>query len=176
MSEQATTIEPIVRTVTVDAPVDTCFRTFVERWAEWWPPEHHIGQDREITELHLEGKVGGRAYDIDTRGVECQWGTVIAFDPPKRLVIAWHIQPDFTTIDRDVDRSSEVEVTFTAAGDGRTEVRLVHGRLERHGAGAGSMHGSVGNDEGGWGFLIRRFADVAEGRPPRLLPAAPADV
>ena len=173
MSEQATTIEPIVRTISVNASVDTCFRTFVERWPDWWPPEHHIGQDREITELHLEGKVGGRAYDIDTTGDECQWGTVLAYEPPKRLVIAWHIQPDFTTINLDTQLSSEVEVTFTPAREGRTEVRLVHRHLERHGTNAESMHGSVGNDEGGWGFLIRRFADVAEGRPPRPLPVAP---
>ncbi len=173
MTDQLATIEPIVRTVTVQAPADACFRTFVDRWADWWPREHHIGQDREITELHLEGRIGGRAYDVDTNGTECQWGTVLAYEPPARLVIAWHIQPDFTTIDRDVNRSSEVEVTFTAVDDERTEVRLVHGHLGRHGEGASSMHGSVGNDDGGWGFLIRRFADVAEGRPPRPLSAAP---
>lgn len=176
MSEQATTIEPIIRTVTVNAPVETCFRTFVERWAEWWPPEHHIGQDREITELHLEAEVGGRVYDVDTSGVECRWGTVTGYEPPKRIAIAWHIQPDFTTIDLDMDRSSEVEVTFTAANDGQTVVRLVHGHLERHGSGAGSMQGSVGNEAGGWGYLIRRFADVAEGRPPRPSPVAATDV
>lgn len=174
MREQTTTIESIIRTVTVNAPIDTCFRTFVERWADWWPREHHIGQDREIIELHLEGKIGGRAYDVDATGTQCQWGTVVAYDPPSRLVVAWHIQPDFATINLDVDRSSEVEVTFTPVSEGRTEVRLVHGHLERHGSGAESMHRSVGNDEGGWGFLIRRFADVAEGRPPRPLPAASA--
>jgi uncharacterized protein YndB with AHSA1/START domain len=175
MTDQLATVEPIVRTITVHAPPDVCFRTFVDRWADWWPREHHIGQDREITELYLEGKTGGRAYDVDTNGTECQWGTVLAYEPPTRLVIAWHIQPDFTTIDRDVNRSSEVEVTFTPMGDDRTQVRLVHGQLERHGDGAGSMRDSVGNEEAGWGFLIHRFADVVEGRPPRRLPAAPHD-
>jgi uncharacterized protein YndB with AHSA1/START domain len=173
MTDQVATIEPIVRSVTVQATPAVCFHTFVDRWADWWPREHHIGQDREITELHLEGRVGGRAYDVDTNGMECQWGTVLAYEPPARLVIAWHIQPDFTTIDRDVNRSSEVEVTFSAVDDEHTQVRLVHGQLGRHGEGAGSMHDSVGNDHGGWGFLVHRFADVVEGRPPRPLPPAP---
>ena len=39
MTEQTTTIEPVVRSVTVSAPADTCFRTFVDRWADWWPSE-----------------------------------------------------------------------------------------------------------------------------------------
>ena len=172
MNEPTTTaIDPVVREVVVAAPIETCFRTFVDGFATWWPPEHHIGDDRTIAELVLEPFVGGRCYDVDTEGGECQWGTVLAIDPPARLVLAWHIQGDWT-IDLDPVRQSEVEVTFAAVDPTTTAVRLEHGRLERHGAGASGLQHGVSGD-GGWTLLIGRFADVVEGRPPRPLPSAP---
>ena len=118
-----TTLEPVVREVVVRAPVATCFRVFVDEFASWWPPEHHIGEDRTITAVAIEPFVGGRCYDLDTDGVDCQWGTVLGLDPPHGLVLAWHIQGDWT-IDLDPELQSEVEVTFveTAPASGQAEV------------------------------------------------------
>ena len=48
MNEPTTAIEPVVREVVVAAPIETCFRTFVDGFATWWPPEHHIGEDRTV--------------------------------------------------------------------------------------------------------------------------------
>jgi uncharacterized protein YndB with AHSA1/START domain len=171
MNEPTTTaIEPVVREVVVAAPVDTCYRTFVDGFATWWPPEHHIGDDRSITDLVLEPFVGGRCYDVDTDGVECQWGTVLAVEAPERFALAWHIQADWT-IDLDPQRQSEVEVSFLAVDDSTTRVRLAHHHLERHGPGAAGLRDGI-SGEGGWGLLIGRFADVTEGRPPRPLVAS----
>ena len=169
MNEPITAVEPVVHEVTVAAPVRTCFTTFVDGFATWWPPEHHIGEDRTITELHLEPFVGGRCYDVDTDGVECQWGTVLAHEPPNRFVMAWHIQGDWT-VDLDPQLQSEVEVTFIAVDDSTTQVRLEHRNLERHGSGAAGLRAGIGGD-GGWGFLLSRFGDVADGRPPRPVPS-----
>jgi uncharacterized protein YndB with AHSA1/START domain len=165
MNEPTTAIEPVVREVVVAAPIETCYRTFVDGFATWWPPEHHIGDDRTIAEFILEPFVGGRCYDVDTDGGDCQWGTVLVVDPPTRLVLAWHIQGDWT-IDLDPAHQSEVEVTFTAVDPTTTVVRLEHGCLERHGEGAIGLHSGV-SGEGGWTVLLGRFGDVAEGRPPR---------
>jgi uncharacterized protein YndB with AHSA1/START domain len=165
------TVPPVIREVVVAAPVDSCFTTFVEGFGTWWPPEHHIG-DRTVVDVLIEPVVGGRCYDVDTDGGQCHWGTVLAIEPPHRLVLAWHIQGDWT-IDHDPAHQSEIEVTFTALDARRTELRLEHAHLERHGDGAdGIRHGVEG--AGGWPFLVARFADVAEGRPPRPLPAAAA--
>jgi uncharacterized protein YndB with AHSA1/START domain len=165
------TVPPVVRELVVAAPLDTCFKTFVEGFGTWWPPEHHIG-DRTVVDFLIEPVVGGRCYDVDTDGAECHWGTVLAIEPPHRLVVAWHIQGDWT-IDHDPTRQSEVEVTFTPLDPGRTALRLEHGHLERHGDGADGIRHGVGGD-GGWTVLVARFADVAEGRPPRPLPTAAA--
>ena len=165
---ETTTIAPVVRTIEVGAPPATCFRVFVEEFDTWWPTEHHIGEDRTISEFRLEPFAGGRIYDVDTAGGECQWGTVLAIDPPSRLLFAWHIQGDWT-VDLDPAQQSEVEVTFSPLDDGRTLVRLAHDQLHRHGAGAAGLREGISGD-GGWGFLLTRAADVAEGRPPRPLP------
>ena len=156
-----TTITPVVRQIDVAAPVETCFTTFVERFDTWWPREHHLGEDRTVVSFHIDPQVGGPCYDVDTEGGECVWATVLVYEPPTRLVLAWHIQGDWTTVDGDLDNSSEVEVTFTPLEDGRTRVRLEHGRLERHGAGGENIASSVGAD-GGWGTLLGLFAAVAE--------------
>jgi len=156
-------IAPVVRERTVNASVDTCFRVFVDGFDSWWPPEHHLG-DRTIVRFAIEPFVGGRCYDVDTDGVECQWGTVLALDPPRRLVLAWHIQGDWT-VDLDPARQSEIEVTFVADGPERTVVRLEHGRLDRHTLPEGVGRGVSG--DGGWSFIVDRFLDRCEGREPR---------
>jgi uncharacterized protein YndB with AHSA1/START domain len=156
-----TTVAPVVRALVVNASPEVCFTTFVDRFDSWWPPEHHLGEDRTIVSFHIEPQVGGPCYDVDTEGGECVWGTVLAYEPPHRIVFAWHIQGDWSTVDPELDHSSEVEVTFSPTDDGRTAVRLEHGRLERHGDGAEGIASSVSAD-GGWGSLLQLFAVVAE--------------
>ena len=166
-----TATAPIVRSLVVAAPIETCFTLFVDGFGRWWPPEHHIGEDRTIAEFRLEPHVGGRCYDVDTDGGECQWGTVLAYEPPTRLVLASHIQGDWT-VDLDPARQSEVDIAFKARGPEQTEVRLEHRKLDRHGDGAEGLRHGVGGP-GGWDWILNRFLDAAEGRVPRPL-GAPA--
>lgn len=166
-STTATATTPVARERVVNAPIDTCFRVFVDEFASWWPPEHHIGDERTITTFQIEGFVGGRCFDVDTDGGTCQWGTVLEIDRPHRLVLAWHIQGDWT-IDLDPARQSEIEVAFDALDATTTRVRLVHDHLERHGAGAIGVRTGI-DSAAGWTVLIGRFGDVAEGLSPRPL-------
>ena len=159
-------IAPVVHERTVKAPVDTCFRVFVDGFGTWWPPEHHIGENREITAFTIEPFAGGRCFDTDTEGTECQWGTVLAYEPPAKLVLAWHIQGDWQ-IDLDPAKQSEVTITFTDSGDGTTAVRLEHARFEHHDLPEG-VAGPVAS-EGGWPYIVGRFVDRVEGREPRTL-------
>jgi uncharacterized protein YndB with AHSA1/START domain len=75
------TIPPLTGAVTVDAPVDQTFRTFTERFGSWWPAEYHIGQADMATAI-LEPRQGGRWYEQGTDGSECDWGRVLAWEPP----------------------------------------------------------------------------------------------
>jgi uncharacterized protein YndB with AHSA1/START domain len=169
MTQPTTTqIDPVVRDIVVHAPVDTCYRVFVDELTTWWPPEHHIGEDRTVAEFRVEPFVGGRCYDIDTDGGESHWGTVMAVEPPRRFAFAWHVQGDWT-LDLDPAHQSEVEVNFEAVDDTTTHVTLVHRHLERHIRGAANVAAGVASP-GGWSAGLARFGDVVEGRPPRPLP------
>jgi len=105
----------------------------------------------------IEPRVGGRWYGLLEDGSEAEWGDVLAWDPPRRLLLAWRIGANWAY---DPDLTTEVEVTFTPAGE-MTRVELEHRHLERMGEGAESARASFDSD-GGWGGLLKMFADLAE--------------
>ena len=98
-----TMTDTVVRkSVTVETPLDKAFRVFTEGIDRWWIRQHHIGA-AELEEVVLEGRPGGRWYERGVDGSECQWGHVLQWDPPHRLVLAWQIDgnwkydPDLVT-------------------------------------------------------------------------------
>jgi uncharacterized protein YndB with AHSA1/START domain len=151
-----------VRTeVVVDAPADRAFRLFTERFDRIKPREHNmLGVD--IAESVFEPRAGGRVYDRGVDGTECQWGRVLAFEPPDRILFSWDINPSWR-IETDLAKTSEVEVRFVADGPGRTRVELEHRHLDRHGDGWDGMRDGV-RAEQGWPLYLERFAAaVADG-------------
>jgi uncharacterized protein YndB with AHSA1/START domain len=144
--------------IVVDAPVERAFELFTAGIASWWPPEHHL-LEGELAEMVFEPRVGGHVIDRGADGSECRWARVLAYDPPGRFVISWDIDLRWR-IETDPDRTSEVEVRFTAEGPGRTRVELEHRNLERHGDGWEGMRDAVGSPEG-WNNGLTRFAAAA---------------
>jgi uncharacterized protein YndB with AHSA1/START domain len=157
MSTQAGTT--IRREIIVEAPVERAFRLFTERFDQIKPRDHNLlGVD--IAESVFEPRQGGRVYDRGVDGTECQWGRVLAYEPPDRLVFSWDIGPTWQ-LETDPARTSEVEVRFTAEGDGRTRVDLEHRHIERHGEGWEGVAASVGTDQG-WPLYLARFAAAVD--------------
>jgi uncharacterized protein YndB with AHSA1/START domain len=146
--------------IVVDAPIERAFRVFTEGINTWWPPEHHLLQE-ELAEMVFEPHVGGHIYDRGVDGSECRWARVLAYDPPVRVVFSWDINTKWE-LETDVDKTSEVEITFTAETPERTRVVLEHRNLERHGENWQSMRDAVGSD-GGWPVGLRAFAARAAG-------------
>jgi uncharacterized protein YndB with AHSA1/START domain len=85
---------------------------------------------------------------------------VLAWDPPRRLVIAWQITGQWQ-FEPDLARSSEVEIQFTPLADGSTRVDLEHRHLERHGTDAVQVRAGIDSPQG-WGALMEMFKAVAE--------------
>ena len=108
----------------------------------------------------FEPWAGGRAYDVGVDGSECTWARVLAFEPPDRLLLSWDVSLQWER-EPDPDKTSEVEVRFTAEAPDRTRVDLEHRKLDRHGAGWQSMRDAVGADDG-WSGELRRYAAVVE--------------
>jgi uncharacterized protein YndB with AHSA1/START domain len=83
---------------------------------------------------------------------------VLAYDPPRRVLLSWNLQGDWT-YDPDMAKASEVEIRFIAEGPSTTRVELEHRNIERHGDGAEGIHAAV-DSEDGWPVQLRRFAEL----------------
>jgi uncharacterized protein YndB with AHSA1/START domain len=153
----AATIPAINGKVSVGVSVERAFRVFTDSFNTWWPPEYHIGQ-AEIAEAILEPREGGRWYERGVDGSECDWGRVLAWEPPHRLVLTWQINGEWQ-YDPDPERASEVEVRFTADGPDRTTVELEHRHLDRL-VGGQAMREAIGG-AGGWTSVLERYATAA---------------
>ena len=163
MSVQAP-VKEVHTSIVVDAPVERAFHVFTQEMSSWWNPDHHI-IDAPLARMVVEPRVGGRIYDVGTDGSECQWSRVLAYEPPHRFVISWDINLQWKR-ETDPERTSEVEITFTPEGDGRTRVDLTHRGLERHGDGWEAMRDAVGSP-GGWGGGLERFAAAIDTKTER---------
>ena len=153
------TNDSVRQTITVRCSVEHAFRTFTDDIDGWWPRSHHIGKS-PMTRVHLEPKVGGRCYTDQEDGTECDWGRVLAWEPPSRLVLAWQITHQWG-YEPDLAKSSEVEIRFTPEGDGTTRVDLEHRFFSRHGPGGDAMRTAVAAPNG-WTGLLHLYAGRAE--------------
>jgi uncharacterized protein YndB with AHSA1/START domain len=155
MSTPSATATTARASVTVDAPIEQAFQTFTQDIGSWWNPDHHI-LEGELAEMVFEPRTGGHVYDRAVDGSECRWARVLAYEPPHRLVISWDINLSWQ-LETDPERTSEIEVRFTAEGQERSRVELEHRNLERHGEGWEAMRGAV-DSPGGWSAGMQSFA------------------
>lgn len=123
-------------------------------------PREHNMLAVPIEQTVMEQHPGGAIYDRGVDGTTCQWGRVVAFDPPDRLLFTWNIGPDWQ-VTSDPNHVSEVEVTFTPDGDHRTRVMLVHRHIDRHGNGWESLRAGLDAPDG-WPIYLDRYTALTE--------------
>ena len=143
--------------IVVEAPQERAFRVFTENFDQIKPREHNM-LPVDIAESVFEPRAGGRVFDRGADGSECQWGRVLAYEPPDRLAFSWDISPHWQ-IETDLERSSEVEIRFIPETADRTRVELVHRHLDRHGEGWEGLRAGV-EGEGGWPLYLSRYAEA----------------
>ena len=147
-------VEPVIHSVRVAASPARAFEVFSAGIGRWWIPTHSILASKSPqVAVTIEPRVGGRWYERGEDGSECDWGHVLAWEPPRRLVLAWQLDAQWQF---DPALVTEVEVRFAPQTDGGTEVTLEHRHLERYGAGAEAARAGLAS-EGGWSGLLERF-------------------
>jgi uncharacterized protein YndB with AHSA1/START domain len=161
MTESMTRVGPddtaLRLTIEVAVGIDRAFEVFTTEFDRIKPRAHNLlGED--IAETVLEPRAGGRLYDRGVNGATCDWGRVIDFDPPRRLLLGWNISP-YWQIEADTERTSEVEVTFRPIDDGHTRVELEHRHLDRHGEGWQDARGALEHGEG-WPLYLSRYVEL----------------
>jgi uncharacterized protein YndB with AHSA1/START domain len=153
-------IPPITGTATVAVSIDEAFRVFTGSIDSWWPHQFHIGR-AEVAEVVLEPRVNGRWYERGVDGTECDWGRVLVWEPPHRLVFTWQINGTWQ-FDPDPDHASEIDVRFTANGPAETTVKVEHSAFERL-VGGGTINDAI-RGGGGWVLLLDGFAETVAGQ------------
>jgi uncharacterized protein YndB with AHSA1/START domain len=142
----------------VNAPPERAFAVFTEQFGAWWPSSHSLVEGGWGTAV-IEPREGGRWFERGATGAECDWGRVLAYEPPHRVVLSWHLDADYR-YDPDPAHASEVEVRFAPEGTG-TRVDLEHRYFERHADGRGATVADSVGGEGGWGALLGMYAQAA---------------
>ncbi len=160
MTMQDTETTTVRESIIVDAPITRAFEVFTRDIGSWWPEDHHI-LEAELAEMVFERRAGGHVYDRGVDGSECRWARVLAYEPPDRVVFSWDIGLDWK-LQTDPQKTSEVEVRFTAEGSDRTRVELEHRNIEHHGDGWERMRDAVGSP-GGWARGLEAFATRVRG-------------
>ena len=155
MSVSPEAIEAIRKTVWVDATAEDAFAVFTERIGRWWPlMNYHIGRSAAETVI-IEPHAGGRWYERGQDGSECQWGKVLVWEPPHRLVLAWQISAQWQF---DPAVVTEIELRFVEEA-GCTRLDFEHRKLEALGAAAPVIRKGL---NGGWPTMLERFVQEAK--------------
>src|SRR5262245_19373104 len=147
------------KSIVIHAPAEDVFDVFVAHHDAWWPREHHIGKTERFT-AKVEPFAGGRWYERGDDGTECNWGRVLVFEPPTRIVLRWDINAQWQY---DPEIGNEVEVRFVVEAPERTRVELEHRKIERYADQAAMMHAIFDSPEG-WTATVQALAREAERR------------
>jgi uncharacterized protein YndB with AHSA1/START domain len=152
VSTSTSTDLTVRKSIVVSCSPEEAFSLFTEGVASWWPlSTHSVGDDKARSAV-FEGLVGGRIYEIWNDGQEREWGTVLTWEPPHRVVFSWQPNPDRPA-------STEVEVRVTREGDG-ARLELEHRGWERLGGEAAEAYGSY---DRGWDVVLAAYVAGAGG-------------
>ena len=145
-------VAPVKCSVDVRGPAARAFDLFARNAGAWWPRGKTPAQQPHV-EIVIEPQKDGRWFERDSDGNENQWGRVLAWEPPRRLVLGWQLDHQFRF---NPGVLTEVEISFAELPGGLTRVSLEHRNLERLGAEADTFAGKI---RSGW---PERLADYAK--------------
>ena len=146
---------PVRRTLVVNTSVEDAFEVFTDEIDSWWPRTHHIGRT-DMKRIAIEGKANGRCYSEHIDGSEADWGRVLVWDPPGRLLLAWQVTHEWGS-QPDLSKCSEIEVLFHPLGGETTRVELEHRFFNRAEVGGDAMRAAV-DAPNGWNKVLGQYS------------------
>jgi uncharacterized protein YndB with AHSA1/START domain len=150
MNAKTIDLAPIRQSTIVSTSREKAFDLFTGRMSEWW-----FGQGIGPTpfeQIVLEGRRGGRWFERAPDGTETDWGEVVAWERPARLLLAWRINGEWKF---DPELETALEITFQEIDANSTRLVLEHRDLGRLGE-SGRKTAEAMNS--GWASLLERFA------------------
>ncbi len=145
------------KAMTVETTQARAFEVFVNQMSSWWPLESHVIGEKPAQAALVEPHAGGRWFERDKNGAECDWGRVVSLDQPNRIVLTWQLS---TAFQYDPALVTEVEVRFVAETPHRTRVELEHRGLEAYGEEAAEMQAMFESPDA-WELGLLRYVALA---------------
>jgi uncharacterized protein YndB with AHSA1/START domain len=145
LSTQTVTDLSIHKTLLISLDTQRAFEVFANELGDWWPLETHSQGGEKAETAILEGRLGGSMHEVTGAGETEAWATVKRWEPPQRIVLDWHVNPDKPTTD--------LEVRFAADGEG-TRVDLYHRGWEAFGSETQAAHDEYNI---GWDFVLGHY-------------------
>jgi uncharacterized protein YndB with AHSA1/START domain len=108
-------------------------------------------------DLEVDAREGGRLQEVLQDGSTRDWGKIVVWQPPHRVVYSWKPNDNPTP-------PTEVEVRFIPRGDW-TLVELEHRGWQHLGDWAPRVRPLYAS-EGGWTMVLGRFRVAADADPP----------
>ena len=133
----------IRKTIKVERSPEISFRLFCEEIGNWWPKGPSFG-GKELADMFIEGRIGGRFYERYVDGSEYEIGRVVAYQPPEVVAFTWRA-PSWKM-------ATQVEVRFRPEGSG-TRVELEHSGWEQ----AENIRETRKNYEEGWDLVLGHY-------------------
>ena len=152
--------DSISHEVVVPLSPPEAFRLFTHGFGSWWPQEY-TWSARVLESIDIEPFEPGLCTEEGPHRFRCDWGRVLVWTPPLRLVLAWQIGPHREP-QPDPEKASTVELLFRPVEAGGTRLLLTHRDLRRHGRGASRYRKALAG-EGGWPLILGRYLEAAHG-------------
>lgn len=144
---------PVRKSIVVQASQTKAFDVFTGSFGRWWPASYSVGKSA-LKSAMIEPRAGGRWYEIGEDGGQCDWGEVLAWEPPARILLAWRIGADWRY---DPTLLTEVEVRFIPLGTQSTRVELEHRLLGNMGEAEVAARQTF-ESEHGWSGILGSYA------------------
>lgn len=145
---------PVVKRIVVRMDPDGAFDLFTREMSLWWPLRTHSCAGDDSVRVQVEPHVGGQIIETAKDGSRAPWGTVLAWEPPRRFAMTWHPMSDPA-------QATRVEVSFMPDSEGGCRVELVHSGWEARGVDADAWRTRY---EGGWVAVLECYQRAAENR------------
>ena len=139
----------IRKSIRVERSPEISFRVFCERIREWWPKGPSFN-GKVMTDMVLEGRIGGRFFERYADGSEYDIGRIITYEPPSVVGFTWRA-PSW-------EQTTQVQIRFSAEGSG-TRVELEHSGWEK----AENIRETRKSYDDGWDFVLGHYLSYAAG-------------
>lgn len=156
MKNSSNTENPINQNFTVPVPASKAFEVFTKELNSWWPKEYTWAGEG-LEKIAIEVGENGRCFERGPHGFECDWGRVLAYDHPHRIVFTWQIDPDRVP-QPNPEKSSEIEVRFEE-DNSATQVTFIHRNFEKHGENAETYKEALASPKG-WPYILDNYKEA----------------